>query len=49
MCSIHGVPFEESDDGGMSVQYLLDLRDAITLLEGIDSPEALQRRRSLLD
>lgn len=35
--------FEESDDGRMSVPCLLDLRDAITLLEGIDSSEALQR------
>ena len=39
----------ESDDGGISVQSLLDLRDAITLLEGIDSSEAWQRLGSPLD
>lgn len=49
MCSIYGVPFEESDDGSMSVQCLLDLRDAITLLEGRDSSEAWQRLGALLD
>jgi hypothetical protein len=40
---------EESDDGGIGVQCLLDLRDAITLLEGIDSSKAWQRLGSPLD